>query len=54
MVLVGIAPILLAAPGEPKKIEVVAHKYAFEPAKIEVRAGEPVEITLPSTKVHIL
>lgn len=45
----GSVPILLAVPGEPRKIEVVAHKYAFEPSRIEVRAGEPVEITFRST-----
>lgn len=49
MVLVGIAPILLAAPGEARKIEVVAHKYAFDPSKIEIKAGETVEITFRST-----
>lgn len=37
------------APGETKKIEVLARKYAFEPSKIEVKAGEPVEITFRST-----
>lgn len=49
MVLVGIAPILFAAPGEARKIEVVAHKYAFDPSKIEIKAGETVEITFRST-----
>ncbi len=48
-VLAATASLLLAAPGEPRRIEVVAHKYAFEPAKIEVKAGEPVEITFRST-----
>ena len=38
----------LAAPPEPRKIEVVARKFAFEPARIEVRVGEPVEITFTS------
>ena len=28
-----------AAPPETKKIEVVAHKYAFEPSRIEVRVA---------------
>ena len=42
----------LAAPAiaeEARKIEVVAKKFAFEPARIEVKAGEPVEITFRST-----
>jgi cytochrome c oxidase subunit 2 len=38
-----------ASAAEPRQIEVVAKKFAFEPARIEVRAGEPVEITFRST-----
>ncbi|HEX9287016.1 MAG TPA: cupredoxin domain-containing protein [Thermoanaerobaculia bacterium] len=38
-----------ALPPETKKIEVVAHKFAFEPSTIEVKVGEPVEITFRST-----
>jgi heme/copper-type cytochrome/quinol oxidase subunit 2 len=34
--------------GQTRKIEVVAHKFAFEPSRIEVKAGEPVEITFRS------
>lgn len=41
----GLAP---AAPPEPRKIQVVARKFAFEPSKIEVRAGELVEVTFTS------
>ncbi|MDQ5857971.1 MAG: cupredoxin domain-containing protein [Acidobacteriota bacterium] len=37
-----------AEPAEPRKIEVIARKFAFEPSKIEVRVGEPVEITFRS------
>jgi cytochrome c oxidase subunit II len=40
--------LVFAAPPEPRKIEVVARKYSFEPSKIEVKAGEPVEITFRS------
>jgi cytochrome c oxidase subunit II len=43
-------PLLLrAAPPEARKIEVVAKKFSFEPARIELKAGEPVEITFRST-----
>jgi cytochrome c oxidase subunit 2 len=45
----GLAFAVAAAPPEPRKIEVVARKFAFEPSKIEVKAGEPVEITFTST-----
>ena len=38
-----------ATAAEPVKIEVVAKKFAFEPARIDVKAGEPVEITFRST-----
>jgi cytochrome c oxidase subunit 2 len=35
------------APGasEPRKITVTAKKYEFNPSKIELKVGEPVEIT---------
>jgi heme/copper-type cytochrome/quinol oxidase subunit 2 len=35
-------------PKEIRKITVVAHRYAFEPSTIELKAGEPVEITFVS------
>ncbi|HSE64644.1 MAG TPA: cupredoxin domain-containing protein [Thermoanaerobaculia bacterium] len=41
-------PAAPASAEEPRKIEVVAKKFAFEPSRIEVRAGEPVEITFRS------
>jgi heme/copper-type cytochrome/quinol oxidase subunit 2 len=43
---------LPAAPAtaeETRKIDVVAKKFAFEPSRIELKAGEPVEITFRST-----
>ena len=46
--LFALAASVLAVPSEARKIEVVAHKYAFEPSRIEVKAGEPVEITFRS------
>ncbi len=33
---------------EPRKITVVAKKYQFQPSKIELKAGEHVEITFTS------
>ncbi len=33
---------------EPRKITVIAKKYEFQPARLELKAGEPVEITLQS------
>lgn len=42
------AGVAVAAPPEPRKIEVIARKFAFEPSKVEVRVGEPVEITFRS------
>jgi cytochrome c oxidase subunit II len=38
----------LLSAAEPRKIEVVAKKYEFEPARIEVKVGETVEITFKS------
>jgi cytochrome c oxidase subunit 2 len=34
-----------APAGEPRKITVTAKKYEFTPSKIELKVGEPVEIT---------
>lgn len=48
LLLFAFAASVLAGPSEARKIEVVAHKYAFEPSRIEVKAGEPVEITFRS------
>jgi cytochrome c oxidase subunit 2 len=45
LAIMGVSSFALA---EARKIEVVAHKFAFEPARIEVKAGEPVEITFRS------
>jgi heme/copper-type cytochrome/quinol oxidase subunit 2 len=42
------SPVASASAEEPRKIDVVAKKFAFEPSRIEVRAGEPVEITFRS------
>lgn len=46
--LFSLAIAVTAAPPEPRKIEVVARKFAFEPARIELEAGKPVEITFRS------
>jgi len=45
----AIPALAFADPPETKKIEVVAHKYAFEYSRIAVKVGEPVEITFRST-----
>jgi cytochrome c oxidase subunit II len=39
---------LHARPQEPHQITITARKYQFEPARIEVKSGEPVVITLVS------
>jgi len=42
-------PLLLSElPSEPRKITVMAKKYEFQPNRIELKAGEPVEITFES------
>lgn len=33
---------------EPRKIAVTAKKYEFQPSRIELKVGEPVEITFQS------
>ncbi len=50
----GIAAVLLVALGaggqtsEPRKITVTAKKFGFQPSRIELKVGEPVEITFES------
>ena len=46
-----ISPLLAARQPEPRKITVVAKKYKFEPNHIELKAGQPVEITFESLDV---
>jgi len=49
LLLFGLAfAVTVAAAAETRKIEVVARKYSFEPSRIELKAGEPVEITFRS------
>ncbi len=36
------------AESQPRQITITAKKYEFSPSKIELKAGEPVEITLES------
>lgn len=48
LLLASLFAVAAATAQEPRKIDVVAKKFAFEPSRIEVRAGEPVEITFRS------
>lgn len=48
-VIVSLAVAAGAFAADARKIEVVAKKYEFQPAKIELKVGEPVEITFRST-----
>jgi cytochrome c oxidase subunit II len=45
-----LAPQVHAAP-EPKRIEVTARKFSFEPSEITVKKGEPVDLVLHSKDV---
>ncbi|ADW67661.1 cupredoxin domain-containing protein [Granulicella tundricola] len=40
-----------AAQGAPKRIEVTASKFKYEPSEVTVKKGEPVVIVLKSTDV---
>ena len=42
------APAAVGQTSEPRKISVTAKKYEFSPSRIEVKVGEPVEITFTS------
>ena len=43
-----VALVLSAQAPEPRKISVKAKKYEFSPNRIELKVGEPVEITFES------
>jgi cytochrome c oxidase subunit 2 len=50
--LLALAPALIGLGGElptPRRIEITARRYEFQPASIEVRRGETVEIVARST-----
>ena len=42
---------LLQAQGDPRKIEITARRFAFEPAEITLIKGQPVVLTVKSTDV---
>jgi cytochrome c oxidase subunit 2 len=44
-------PSPLSADAAPRRIEVVAKRFAFEPASIELKKGEPVTLVLKSVDV---
>ncbi len=46
--LAGPAPPLRGQTPAPRQITVIAKKYEFRPSRIELKAGEPVEITFRS------
>lgn len=44
-------PVSLAADGTPRRIEVVAKRFSFEPSTIELQKGVPVILVLKSVDV---
>jgi cytochrome c oxidase subunit 2 len=42
------ARLLHGAPDVPRRIEIVASRYAFDPAVVVARLGEPIELVLRS------
>ena len=47
----SVRPSSVMAQGEPKRVEVVAKKFAFEPGELTLKKGEPVVLVLKSTDV---
>ena len=45
------APLVARRQAEPRTIEIVAKRYAFEPAVVEVTLGEPVRLVVKSVDV---
>ncbi len=50
-IIAGMAPLRTRAQMEPKTIAITAHRYAFEPAQITLKKGEPVVLKLNSADV---
>jgi heme/copper-type cytochrome/quinol oxidase subunit 2 len=48
LLVLAVAASASALPPEVRRIEVVARRYSFEPSRIELKAGEPVELTFVS------
>ena len=49
LMMLDASALLAAPPPEPRIIEITAHRFAFEPAEIEVAVGEPVRLMVHST-----
>lgn len=47
----AVAPVRTRAQMEPKTITITAHRFAFEPAQIILKKGEPVVLKLNSADV---
>jgi cytochrome c oxidase subunit 2 len=48
----GVAPLHFAGPqSEPRRIDITARKYGFEPNQITLKEGEPVTLVLKSADV---
>ena len=54
-VLVFVAPALSARPAraadQPRRIEITAHRFAYDPGEITLKKGEPVVLVLKSADV---
>jgi cytochrome c oxidase subunit II len=50
-----VAPLVCARPAraadEPRRIEIIAHRFAFDPGEITLKKGEPVILVLKSADV---
>ena len=51
MVAATVAPLATRAQMEPKTVAIAAHRFAFAPAQITLKKGEPVVLKLTSTDV---
>ncbi len=48
---IGPAPAATGAAGEPRTVEITARRFAFAPATLTLRVGEPVRLRLHSEDV---
>lgn len=51
LVFILAGPVAVAAPATPRRIEITARRFAFDPNNITLKEGEPVDLVLKSLDV---
>jgi cytochrome c oxidase subunit II len=51
VVALGVRPARVAAEGAPKRVELVARRFTYQPSELTLKKGEPVVLTIRSEDV---